>query len=230
MAGDRMLALMDDLVTHVTVEDDDDDDDQCIGMKPAYKGRVHIAARRASAIRMVKQECANPRAFVVFADASSLPSTPTTPAASGAGIAHPCIEDGASWVEVSVPLPAVESSLAAELAAAGRALGVARAELLHVRHDFGTDMIVTVLSDCKSALEWIARLRNATSLATLSADLRPLIQDIQDRARLLNDLGAEVDFMWVPSHDGVYGNERADALARAAATTALKILAGNHPP
>ena len=40
-----------------------------------------------------------------------------------------------------------------------------------------------------------------------------ITQSIQESLKNLKDIGNEITFFWIPSHIGIEGNEKADALA-----------------
>jgi ribonuclease HI len=83
-------------------------------------------------------------------------------------------------------------------------------------------MHVTTCSDCRRALDRIAKLEDGSSLVPEEPNLQ-ILADILDKARLLNQMEVYVDLVWVPGHYGDRGNEYADKFANQAAKRALQI-------
>jgi len=61
--------------------------------------------------------------------------------------------------------------------------------------------------------------RNSLSLLQSFSSIHPLVREIQDWLFRLSIRKKSICFCWVPSHVGIVGNERADSLARSAATS-----------
>ncbi|XP_045770435.1 uncharacterized protein LOC123870963 [Maniola jurtina] len=66
-----------------------------------------------------------------------------------------------------------------------------------------------ILSDSRATLD---SLRNPSAL-------HPIIAEIKDLISKLNEMEGEAQFFWVKAHIGIVGNERADELAKLAATS-----------
>lgn len=67
---------------------------------------------------------------------------------------------------------------------------------------------ICICSDSRAA---IAALSSSSVKSSLVADCRSLFADMRGRY--------SIELIWVPGHSGVHGNEKADALARAASAT-----------
>ena len=77
-----------------------------------------------------------------------------------------------------------------------------QAALFASLHDF--DMDITFLSDSQAALQ------------ALQSD-RITSRVVLDTIRALDNLNGDINLVWVPAHAGIFGNEKADELAKAAA-------------
>ncbi|KAK3889509.1 hypothetical protein Pcinc_006481 [Petrolisthes cinctipes] len=76
----------------------------------------------------------------------------------------------------------------------------------------------TIFSDSCSALQALCNFNSSY----------PLVLAILEWLVLLGRLGRRVTFCWVPAHEGVDGNERADALVKAAVSSSRPPI-GHHP-
>ena len=68
-----------------------------------------------------------------------------------------------------------------------------------------------IVSDSQAALGQLRQARWRTS--------RSAVIEVYRQVRTLQGRGHAIHFLWAPGHAGIVGNERADALARAAATS-----------
>lgn len=208
-----------------TVSVDDDNVEQCFDLNTAFIGRVRIAANKQLAKEMVNQVVADPAVFALFADGSTINGSAqlgyTT--VSGAGIAYQRLSYEGQWVGEVLPLPGTDNSTTAEMQAILRALDHAMQEWKRIAAeiDYAT-MRVTICTDCRPALDRIVKLEDGSSLVPEEPNLQTLLE-IRDKAGLLNKMDVYVDFVWVPGHYGVRGNEFADMYARRAARRALQI-------
>ncbi len=50
-----------------------------------------------------------------------------------------------------------------------------------------------------------------------------ILNDIDDIVKILRLLGISINFMWIPSHIGIYGNEEADKLAKNALVNPVEV-------
>ncbi|KYN22427.1 Gag-Pol polyprotein [Trachymyrmex cornetzi] len=66
----------------------------------------------------------------------------------------------------------------------------------------------TIITDSKSVLEAVKSFRNQTNNYLI-----PLIRSVLEEAE---SKGTEINFIWIPSHRGISGNEKADQLAKRA--------------
>ena len=225
MVSDRMARLMGGVEEFlVEVEGEEEEEEECWEMENGgWAGRVRIAKTKALALQKVREECEDPRVMPVFTDGSRILASPQTGwvTASGAAVVLQGLDSKGTWVEEATSLPQVQSSLSAELWAIARALELAQVEPARAGFEtFYTGMIVTMMTDCQPALEQIRKLTNEASLVPEALDLLTLLR-IREGARLLNDMGVAVDFMWVPGHSGIRANERADRMARHASKFAV---------
>ena len=78
-----------------------------------------------------------------------------------------------------------------------------------LKRDFNN---VSIFSDSKSVLSAVTSFFHPNKSSTL-------ILYIKDKIRILEDKGTKIQLIWVPSHLGIPGNERADLAAKEAIQT-----------
>ena len=65
-----------------------------------------------------------------------------------------------------------------------------------------------ICSDSRSVIQSMAR----------NSELSPLLTLVLDKHQELNEAGVKIQFLWIPGHSGIKGNERADQIAKDALT------------
>lgn len=146
------------------------------------------AIKRASSVPTIKTS--------IFTDASKTKDGEVGIAA----VTYPPSSSSASH-ENKARLHKYETVHFGELAAIDMAL---KENFLH--QERGNDLII--YSDSQAAIKSLANAYSRT----------PIIHEIHESLRQYDEKGISVEFTWVPGHQGVKGNERADELAKSAIT------------
>ncbi|GIJ98524.1 hypothetical protein Aspvir_000641 [Aspergillus viridinutans] len=131
---------------------------------------------------------------------------PTKRTSAAAAVVYKIWPNKKEWEFRAFGLARVHSSNLAELFAIKAALDVA-AEIAQKRNDWRK---MTIFTDSQAALTEISKFPYATSIA------ENIVSSFIKAALLLYKLGIRLEVRWVPGHNSVPGNVRADSLAKRA--------------
>ena len=169
-----------------------------------FRGDITINARHAAAFIASQDVGHRQNRLVYWTDGSSMKS------GSGIGVAYTSF-GSEKWVEGSWRIKERVDANVAEIIAIMKALDLAREQC----KDLGSSCVeyVVVYSDSITALDLFQRNGKDPKRVRKFVSLEEAIL----AAAELDALGVRVELRWVPAHEGIEGNMRADKAARNAA-------------